>query len=67
MVFLSPNPRCAAFSISSISLAPFVTSHAALFETAKEIGIKKIVDELNKLAEEHGEFYKPDPLLVSMQ
>ncbi len=38
-----------------------------LFETAKEIGIKKIVDELNKLAEEHGDFYKPDPLLVSMQ
>lgn len=38
-----------------------------LFDTAKEIGIKNIVDELNKLAEEHGEFYKPDPLLVSMQ
>lgn len=38
-----------------------------LFETAKEIGIKNIVDELNKLAKEHGEFYKPDPLLVSMQ
>lgn len=38
-----------------------------LFETAKEIGIKKIVDELNKLADEYGEFYKPDPLLVSMQ
>jgi enoyl-CoA hydratase/3-hydroxyacyl-CoA dehydrogenase len=38
-----------------------------LFETAKQIGIKKIVDELNKLAEEHGEFYRPDPLLVSMQ
>ncbi len=38
-----------------------------LFETAKQIGIKKIVDELNKLAEEHGEFYKPDPLLTSMQ
>ncbi|MDH3766367.1 MAG: 3-hydroxyacyl-CoA dehydrogenase [Nitrosopumilus sp.] len=38
-----------------------------LFETAKEIGIKKIVDELNKLAEKHGEFYKPDQLLVSMQ
>ena len=38
-----------------------------LFETAKEIGIKNIVDELNKLADEHGEFYKPDPLLVSMQ
>lgn len=38
-----------------------------LFETAKEIGIKKIVDELNKLAEKYGEFYKPDPLLVSMQ
>ena len=38
-----------------------------IFETAKEIGIKKIVDELNKLAEVHGEFYKPDPLLISMQ
>jgi len=38
-----------------------------LFETAKEIGIGKIVEELNKLANEHGEFYKPDPLLVSMQ
>jgi enoyl-CoA hydratase/3-hydroxyacyl-CoA dehydrogenase len=38
-----------------------------LFETAKEIGIKRIVDELNKLAEEHGEFYRPDPLLISMQ
>ena len=38
-----------------------------LFVTAKEIGIKKIVDELNKLAKVHGEFYTPDPLLVSMQ
>jgi len=38
-----------------------------LFETAKEIGIKNIVDELNKLAEKHGDFYKPDPLLISMQ
>jgi len=38
-----------------------------LFETAKEIGIKKIVNELNKLADEHGKFYKPDPLLISMQ
>jgi len=38
-----------------------------LFETAKEIGIKNIVDELNKLEKEHGEFYKPDPLLISMQ
>ena len=38
-----------------------------LFETAKEIGIKNIIDELNKLAEKHGEFYKPDPLLISMQ
>jgi len=37
-----------------------------LFETAKEIGIKNIVNELNKLAEKHGEFYKPDPLLISM-
>ena len=38
-----------------------------LFETAKEIGIKNIVDELNKLSEKYGEFYKPDPLLISMQ
>lgn len=38
-----------------------------LFETAKEFGIKNIVDELNKLAEKYGEFYRPDPLLVSMQ
>ena len=38
-----------------------------LFETAKEIGIKNIVDELNNLAKEHGEFYEPDPLLISMQ
>ena len=37
-----------------------------LFETAKEVGIQNIVSELNKLAEEHGEFYKPDPLLESM-
>jgi enoyl-CoA hydratase/3-hydroxyacyl-CoA dehydrogenase len=37
-----------------------------LFETAKEIGIQNIVDELNNLAEIHGEFYKPDPLLESM-
>ena len=38
-----------------------------LFETAKEIGIKNIVDELNKLTEKYGDFYKPDPLLISMQ
>ncbi len=38
-----------------------------LFETAKEIGISNIVTELNNLAEKNGEFYKPDPLLVSMK
>lgn len=38
-----------------------------LFETAKKVGISKIVNELNHLAENNGEFYKPDPLLVSMQ
>ena len=37
-----------------------------LFETAKEIGIQNIVEELNNLAQIHGEFYKPDPLLESM-
>jgi len=38
-----------------------------MFETGKEFGIKNIVNELNKLADKYGEFYKPDPLLVSMQ
>jgi len=38
-----------------------------LFETAKEIGITNIVNELNNLAEKNGEFYRPDPLLLSMQ
>ena len=38
-----------------------------LFETAKEIGIKNIVDELKQLATKHGKFYEPDPLLISMQ
>jgi len=38
-----------------------------LFETAKEYGISKIVTELKQLAEKHGQFYEPDPLLVSMQ
>ena len=38
-----------------------------LFETAKEIGIKNIVNELKQLASKHGNFYEPDPLLVSMQ
>ena len=33
----------------------------------KEIGISNIVTELNNLAEKTGEFYKPDPLLASMQ
>jgi len=38
-----------------------------LFATAKEIGIKNIIDELNRLAAEHGEFYRPDPLLETMR
>ena len=38
-----------------------------LFETAKDIGITVIVDQLNALANKYGEFYKPDPLLVSMK
>ena len=37
-----------------------------LFETANEIGMQKIVDELKKLSEQFGAFYEPDPLLVSM-
>ena len=38
-----------------------------LFETAKQIGIENIINELNSLAEKHGEFYKPDPLLFTMK
>ena len=37
-----------------------------LFETAKEIGIDKIVNELRNLAVMHGSFYEPDQLLVDM-
>jgi len=37
-----------------------------LFETASEIGMKKIVEELKKLSDKHGTFYEPDPLLLSM-
>jgi enoyl-CoA hydratase / 3-hydroxyacyl-CoA dehydrogenase len=38
-----------------------------LFETAKEYGIPNIVKELEQLAQKHGQFYEPDPLLVSMK
>ena len=34
-----------------------------LFDTARGIGIGKIVSELNALASEYGEFYRPDPML----
>ena len=37
-----------------------------LFQTANEIGMQKIVDELKKLSAQYGKFYEPDPLLVSM-
>ena len=37
-----------------------------LFETAKQIGIRNIVNELKQLALKYGKFYEPDPLLVSM-
>ena len=37
-----------------------------LFNTAKEIGIKKIVEELKELSKKYGTFYEPDPLLLSM-
>ena len=37
-----------------------------LFETAKEIGMQKIVEELKNLSNKHGVFYEPDPLLLSM-
>jgi len=37
-----------------------------LFETAKEIGMQKIVEELKKLSNKHGAFYEPDTLLLTM-
>ena len=38
-----------------------------IFETGKEFGIAKIVKELMAQAQKYGQFYEPDPLLVSMQ
>ncbi|MBM3903649.1 MAG: 3-hydroxyacyl-CoA dehydrogenase family protein [Thaumarchaeota archaeon] len=38
-----------------------------IFDTAKEVGIKNIIDELNRLTQKYGTFYEPDPLLISMQ
>lgn len=38
-----------------------------LFETAKEFGVQNIVNELNNLSQKHGQFYEPDPLLLSMK
>lgn len=35
-----------------------------LFETAREVGIGRILDELRRLEGIHGEFYTPDPLLT---
>ena len=43
-----------------------LVSKKPLFDTAKEMGIKKIVEELKKLSKKHGAFYEPDPLLLSM-
>ncbi len=37
------------------------------FELADEIGLDKIVDFLNELSQELGDFYKPHPLLVEMK
>jgi enoyl-CoA hydratase / 3-hydroxyacyl-CoA dehydrogenase len=38
-----------------------------IFETAKEFGITKIVRELQTLARNYGNFYEPDPYLLSIQ
>ncbi|MDE1861868.1 MAG: 3-hydroxyacyl-CoA dehydrogenase family protein [Thaumarchaeota archaeon] len=37
-----------------------------IFETAKTFGMKNIVAELNLLSKQHGNFYEPDPYLVSI-
>ncbi|HXV65761.1 MAG TPA: 3-hydroxyacyl-CoA dehydrogenase family protein [Nitrosopumilaceae archaeon] len=38
-----------------------------LFDTAKEYGISNIVTELENLSKKHGQFYEPDPLLISLK
>ncbi|MDE1765454.1 MAG: 3-hydroxyacyl-CoA dehydrogenase family protein [Thaumarchaeota archaeon] len=37
-----------------------------IFETAKESGMKKIVEGLRTLSKDHGKFYEPDPYLLSI-
>jgi enoyl-CoA hydratase/3-hydroxyacyl-CoA dehydrogenase len=38
-----------------------------IFKTGKEFGLTNIVKELRAQAQRYGQFYEPDPLLVSMQ
>jgi len=38
-----------------------------IFQTGREFGITNIVNELRIQAKKYGQFYEPDPLLVSMQ
>lgn len=38
----------------------------SLFETAKNTGIQKIIDSLNNLTRQHGQFYEPDPFLRTL-
>ncbi len=38
-----------------------------IFETAKEFGVSNIINALNEQAKKYGQFYEPDPLLVSMK
>ena len=37
-----------------------------IFETAKKIGMEKIIRELQTLREKYGEFYEPDPYLLTI-
>ena len=37
-----------------------------IFETAKEFGMAKIVQELKTLSRKYGQFYEPDPYLLSI-
>ena len=38
-----------------------------IFQTGREFEITNIVNELKTQAKKYGQFYEPDPLLVSMQ
>ena len=76
---VSTAPLADVAAVALGAYAFLALSIIALFSTGNTIliiligasrqiyGISKNYKKLNKLSKEHGEFYKPDPLLISMQ